>query len=360
VVDPVNSSAQYSYDATGNILSIVTSPITAVSVVGFGPATGPAGTLVTIGGTGFDTIADTTVNFNGTAASPSAVTATSITVAVPAGAGTGPVTVTASGGSVTSSANFTVSTPTSPQIASFGPGTVTPGATVTITGSNFDSVYSKVEIDGRLAAIVSASATSIVATVPMASSGRITVEGPAGSITSTSDLIVAPAGFAASAVASAQRIGFPASGAEQSASVTLGAASQVSLILFDATPGQIASVVETVDSIGGGQFQLYGPDGTLVGSSASTSNAANSLLPPQSLNKTGTYVVAVTSASAGGSASLTIYDVPLVVTAASIGGPAVTTSLATPGEVPTVTFSGTAGQTIRLVTQIPSAVASGY
>jgi YD repeat-containing protein len=111
VVDSLNGSAQYSYDATGNILSVATSPATAVSVVGYNPPTAIAGAVITIGGTGYDTAADTTVNFNGTPATPSAVTATTITVAVPAGATTGPVTVTAPAGTGASTASFIVASP---------------------------------------------------------------------------------------------------------------------------------------------------------------------------------------------------------------------------------------------------------
>src|SRR6266849_2327070 len=76
VVDPVNGSAQYNYDAVGNILSVVRRPITDAVVAQLSPSSGPVGTVVTISGTGFGTAANTTVSFNGQAATPSAVSPT--------------------------------------------------------------------------------------------------------------------------------------------------------------------------------------------------------------------------------------------------------------------------------------------
>jgi hypothetical protein len=350
MVDPVNGSAYYNYDATGNILSVSVNPITAVSVVGFDPPTGGVGATITIGGTGFDTASDTSVSFNGVAASPSAVTANSITVAVPAGATTGPVTVTAPAGSATSVASFIVTNVTAPQIASFSPGVVAPGGTLTITGSNFDPVNSKVVLNGRLITILSASATTITAMVPTVGSGRLTVETPAGSATAMADVIVAPPGYAATALSSSQRVSFPAVGAGQSVTASVASSGQVALILFDASSGQAASVVEAASAPNNCcSLALYGPDGALVSSTASIDGGANAFLRAQALARSGTYSLAITNASA----TLTLYDVPTV----PIGGPltaagaAVTAALAVPGEVPTFTFSGTAGQAINVLTQ---------
>jgi serine/threonine protein kinase, bacterial len=66
------------------------------------PQQGPAGTNVTITGTGFsDTAARDTVYFNGKMATISAATATQLVVTVPSLAGTGPVAVRVHGDSVT-------------------------------------------------------------------------------------------------------------------------------------------------------------------------------------------------------------------------------------------------------------------
>jgi hypothetical protein len=356
MVDPVNGGAYYNYDATGNILSVAVNPITAVSVVGFDPPTGGAGTTITIGGTGFDTASDTTVSFNGVSATPSVVTATSITVAVPAGATTGPVTVTAPAGSTTSTANFIVTNAVAPQIAGFSPGVVAPGGTLTITGSNFDPVNGKVEINGRMAMIVSATTTTIVATVPNVGSGRLTIESPAGSATA-GDVIVAPSGYAASAVSSSQRVTFPAVGAGQSVTASVAGSGQIGLILFDATAGQVVSAVESASAQSNCcSLALYGPDGALVSSTASISGGPSAFMRAQAFVRSGTYTLMVTNAST----ALTLYDVPTapIGGALTATGAAVTAVLAVPGEVPTFTFSGTAGQAINVLTQPASGFSS--
>jgi YD repeat-containing protein len=362
VIDPVKGSAQYTYDATGNILSVTNNPITAVAVVQFSPATGPTGTVVTIAGTGFDTASDTSVNFNGTTATPSAVTSTSITVAVPAGATTGPVSVTAPGGNATSTTSYTVATPPSlPQIASFSPTTVGAGDTLTITGSNFDTVNAKVEINGMPAHITSATSTSLVVTIPVASSGRILVESPTGSALSSSYLIVAPPGYAAGMISTAQQAILPSSGGSVSATGNVNTAGQLAVIYFDVTAPTAVSLVETANSINFGGFELFGPDGTEVSPTASNSNQANAVVPAQTLLRSGTYSIVTTSNYFGdlftGSATFTIYNLPPLSLAApqTAGGAPGTETVTTPGQVPTFTFFGTAGQSVDLAMAVSPA-----
>lgn len=80
------------------------------AVTSFTPTTGPAGTSVTITGTGFT--GATSVKFNTSVATTYTVgSATSITATVPAGATTGPISVTTSGGTGTSATAFTVTVP---------------------------------------------------------------------------------------------------------------------------------------------------------------------------------------------------------------------------------------------------------
>jgi hypothetical protein len=96
------------------------------------PTSGSVGTGVTISGTTFGATQGTsTVTFNGTAATPTSWSATSITVPVPAGATTGPVIVTVNG-SPSNGATFTViSTGTiSGRITAGDSTTPIPGATV--------------------------------------------------------------------------------------------------------------------------------------------------------------------------------------------------------------------------------------
>ncbi|GGH42348.1 hypothetical protein GCM10007423_38950 [Dyadobacter endophyticus] len=83
-------------------------PVLAVTAIA--PASGPAGTKVTITGTKFDpTPANNTVLFNTTQATVTAATATSLEVVVPANATSGVISVTVGGVTAKSTASFTVS-----------------------------------------------------------------------------------------------------------------------------------------------------------------------------------------------------------------------------------------------------------
>jgi hypothetical protein len=79
-------------------------------VTDFSPASGPAGTAVTIGGSNFT--GATSVLFGGVTATFSNVTATNLGATVPSGALTGPISVTTTNGTGLSSSNFLVPTVT--------------------------------------------------------------------------------------------------------------------------------------------------------------------------------------------------------------------------------------------------------
>lgn len=91
-------------NANGSI-TIISSP----TISTFKPASGPVGTTVIINGTNFSaTTTDNTVRFNGTLATVTASSITSITTTVPVGATTGTITVNVAGNTATSVSNFTV------------------------------------------------------------------------------------------------------------------------------------------------------------------------------------------------------------------------------------------------------------
>ncbi|MGZ8612628.1 MAG: IPT/TIG domain-containing protein [Actinomycetota bacterium] len=98
-------------DSEGTATSTVSFTVTTAAgpcITSFTPASGNAGTVVTIVGAGFT--GATAVTFGGTAATTFTVdTATQITVTVPAAAVTGPIAVTTPAGTATSTTNFTVS-----------------------------------------------------------------------------------------------------------------------------------------------------------------------------------------------------------------------------------------------------------
>jgi hypothetical protein len=161
------------------------------------PDDGVVGTLVTIVGSSFTNAS--AVRF-GTIAVPATdftvVNDTTITATVPSAAVTAAVSVTTPGGSATSPAPFVVIK--APTLTSFTPAVGAEGTIVTLTGTNLASVTS-VSFKGASVPRVNASpvtvlsATSLRVTVPAgATTGRLGLVNPAGSVTSSTDFRVAP------------------------------------------------------------------------------------------------------------------------------------------------------------------------
>jgi gliding motility-associated-like protein len=124
------------------------------TITSFTPANGSVGTPVEISGTNFSpTPADNTVTFNGTTASVTASSATSITTTVPAGATTGKIGVTVSGNTATSILDFTVTVPagltitTQPVNFPACPGDIATFTTVA-TGTTNISYRWQIKVDG--------------------------------------------------------------------------------------------------------------------------------------------------------------------------------------------------------------------
>ena len=158
--------------SNGKSFTVVPAPsITSLSIT-----TGAVGAAVTVTGSNFGSTRGTgTVKFNGTTASVSSWSATSIAVTVPSGATTGNVVVFASGVN-SNGVNFTVVP--APSISSLSPTTGAVGASVTISGSNFGSTQGNgtVKCNGTLASVNSWSANSIAVTMPSgATTGNVVV-----------------------------------------------------------------------------------------------------------------------------------------------------------------------------------------
>ena len=122
------------------------------SITSLNPTSGLVGATVTITGANFGATQGTsTVKFNGTAATPTSWSATSIVAPVPAGATTGNVVVTV-GGVASNGSSFTVTVP-APSITSLNPTSGLVGASVTITGANFGATQgtSTVKFNGTAA-----------------------------------------------------------------------------------------------------------------------------------------------------------------------------------------------------------------
>ena len=141
VIDPGGNATTYAYDAIGNMLSITTSTGpggSALAIFNFTPDQGGVGTTVTIQGQNFSTTpANDIVKFNGTTATVSTATASSLTVAVPSGATTGSISVTVGSSTATTTNSFTVLQ--NPVITSVSPTSALQGGTVSsfqVTGVN--------------------------------------------------------------------------------------------------------------------------------------------------------------------------------------------------------------------------------
>ena len=151
------------------------------SITMLDPDSGPEGTSVTITGVNFGAVQGTsTVEFNGTAATPTSWSDTEIEVAVPMGATTGDVVVTVDG-TPSAGVGFTVT----PAIGSLSPASGPVGTSVEITGTSFGAMQGTSTVEFNGTAVVtptSWSDTSITVPVPVgATTGDVvvTVEGEA-------------------------------------------------------------------------------------------------------------------------------------------------------------------------------------
>src|ERR1700688_2113181 len=146
------------------------------SISSLSPTSGAVGASITIAGLNFGSTQGTsTVKFNGTTATVTSWSATSIVATVPNGATTGNVVVMV-GGNASNGSSFTVVA--APNITSLSPTSGAVGAAVTITGTNFGSTQgtSTVKFNGATATVTSWSATSIATTVPSgATTGNVVV-----------------------------------------------------------------------------------------------------------------------------------------------------------------------------------------
>ena len=157
-----------------------------LSITGFNPGGGPAGTTVTINGLGFNS--SSIVKFNGTSAgSVTHVSAQQLKATAPAGGKSGPITVTNST-APTGPVRSAVSYAYPPTLSSFAPASGITGSSVTITGTNY-VVGAKVKF-GALASpsVTFVSALQLKAVVPNgAVAGKISVTTPGGGAVSATN-----------------------------------------------------------------------------------------------------------------------------------------------------------------------------
>jgi len=348
VIDPSAGAAVYSYDAVGNLLSISRQSVAATSVIEFDPDSGPAGTSVTIYGTGFSsTPSQNTVRFNGVTATLTSATTTSIVATVPPGASTGPINVTSPNGSATSATPFTVGATNAPTISGFSPTIGTPGTPVTISGTNFETTRANnvVAFNETRAQVTGAAPTSISAAVPPGTSGKVSVYTPYGKAVSADDFFVPPAPYTPSDVAFTDRVQFGVAKA-----VALNTAGKIGLALFDGTENQRISVKIANSNNGYVTVAIRKPDGSTLASVLVT--GPSGFIDATTLPVAGTYTVLVDpNGAATGTTTLTVYDVPPDLSGAitpTPSGAQVTATINTPGQNAGYTFAGSVGQRISV------------
>jgi YD repeat-containing protein len=369
--------ARYAYDATGNLLKITRHDSTQVSVLQFTPSSGTAGTSVTIYGTGFSaTPAQNTVTFNGASAAVVSSTTTQIVATAPAGVTTGTIAVTSPTGSGTSDTSFTVPA-NSPTISSFNPNLADPGATVTISGTNFDTTTTKnvVGIGSGRASVTGATASSMSATVPArGGAGKIRVSTPAGVALSTQDFFYPPTPeyFGCCTASQVEYVGRIAFGQELVVNITT--ANKKALVIFDAVAGQRMGLTinnalnTTPQSL---FYSIFNPDGSRFtgnllingpGTAFVTSTRTTNLFGgySNSLPQTGTYTILLDPANGcTGTVTLTLAEAsPDVSYGIDPGGPTKTVTVNSSSQNALVSFKGIAGQRVSL--RLTNGTVSGF
>jgi len=151
-----------------NVVDTGAGPNNPTVVTGFNPTFGPVGSQVTISGFNFNP--SSTVQFNGVAAGVSYVSPTQLTAFVPADATTGPLTVSGTGGTDTSYADFSVTT----------------GATLPILNVTPTSLSGLSAIEGN------AGAAQVYALTGSNLSGVVTITAPANFEISTDGTVFGP------------------------------------------------------------------------------------------------------------------------------------------------------------------------
>jgi hypothetical protein len=171
---------EWSNASSGCVLAYAPLP----TISSFTPGSGASNTTVTISGANFT--GATAVKFNGTSASFKVTSSGTITTSVPKSATSGPITVTTAKGTATSAASFFVPA----TITGLSPTSGKVGTVVAVSGTNFTGA-SSVKFNGVVASFSVTSATKISATVPTgATTGRLSVTTPAGTVTSSGSFTV--------------------------------------------------------------------------------------------------------------------------------------------------------------------------
>jgi len=319
VTDASGNTAEYRYDAVGNLLEVRRYSSSQLSISSFAPPAGPAGAAVTINGTGFDVVASgNQVAFNGAPAVVGQATATSLAVTVPALASSGTISVTAHGQTVQSTGDFVVTADSgAPTITGFTPACAPAGQTVTVTGTNFDVLpnATRVEVGERVTSSTVSSSTTLTFKAPQATvGGRVRVTTSKGSVESVDLLAVWPTGI----VCNGTWIESHWASADGPATAISLDLSKSSLLYFHGQKGQWLSV-QASNVVPTGSYVsvwLVLPDGTTVTTSPFRFGPTDGYtidLPP--LPATGTYAVRFQATSSTAVTASVVVESALMLTA---------------------------------------------
>ncbi|QDY07874.1 hypothetical protein FJK98_12430 [Micromonospora sp. HM134] len=354
VQDQGGRTARYRYDPTGNTTSVSNdgTPAPALALLSVVPARAAVGTEVTLEGGCFSTVAaENTVAFNGVPATVTTATGRRLVARIPAAATTGLVTVTVGGVTATSPQSFVVTGPdeSAPTVTAVTPSVVTPGSTVTVTGTGFaaQTADNAVTLNRTRAFTSTAASGNLTVEVPTGvASGRIGVRTAHGSGQSAADVFVAPAPYTVADVAHTARVALGVT-----TSVPIPSAGDIALVVFDLTEGQRASVQladGTFGSCGISTAKLLDPFGRTATSAGCV--GATGFIDTVTARTAGTYTLLLAAASAAtGSISATVREVPAdATTDTTAGGEAVTVTTTVPGQNAAVTFAGSTGQRVSV------------
>ncbi|MDI3466381.1 MAG: hypothetical protein OJF50_005202 [Nitrospira sp.] len=285
------------------------------------------------------------MKFNGTTATVLTASTTMLTATVPSGATTGSISVTVGATTATSAASFTVGSGT-PTLSSFSPAVGSYGATVTLTGTNYDTtlINDRVAFAGAMGAVATATSTTITVPVPStAQTGPISVSTIDGTATSSTEFYVAPLGIVAADVQYTGRV--IVDGSTVTGSITT--ANKTGLMVFDGTAGQRISLGLSGVTVTQFTASVYRPDGVSMTIPVPTFNTSGGSLELGVLPLTGTYTIFLDPVSTYTGAITVTVSTELTGTITP-GGAAVPISISRVGQNARYTFTGTAGQTISL------------
>ena len=347
VIDPASDTAVYAYDAVGNLTGITRQASSTLAIFQFTPSSGPVGTAVTIYGTGFSaTPASNTVKFNGTTATVLTASTTVLTTTVPAGATNGTISVTKGGNTATSVAAFTVGTGAAPTLSNFSPAVASYGATVTLTGTNYDTtlINNRVAFTASIGVVATATTTSITVPVPgSAQTGPLSVSTTQGKATSALEFFVAPPGVVATDIQYTGRITVNGS----TVAAAIPTANKNGLMVFDGVAGQLLSIGLSGATLPP-QFyaSVYRPDGVALTTPVLYGSGGGSLDLPV-LPMTGTYTIFLDPYSTY-TGTITVTLSTEVLGNITPGGAAVPVTISRVGQNARYLFTGTAGNTVSL------------